>query len=292
MDNWMKMDQEEYQEPIRQIQCPSCPICQQPIRQNYRYGDQIKGFYLDLTAVKFNFSDDRFASSEIIRPIINKLRTNIPAVDYGVSVETIKRQGNSISSLNRDLRWDLLYRAQLTFLLSCIVDDSKKGYPVAIGKHKGKTEVFLDGKSLDLLMNKVSLTLQFMNNNPNCGQGLYVELFNIVKRYDLYRQYLAIIAISNVFPDSIRIDQRQLDKADSILTGIRWNEEDEKYLVDWLGRKCSFYKVNLLGSVAKKLKLYRRLTMNGDHWFKCTRASCEFIFSVWRFEQCPECLEY
>ena len=290
MDKWIEVYREVDHETIRQIQCPSCPCCQQPIRQSFRYGDQIKEYYLDLTTVKFNFSVDRFASSDKIRPIVNKLQSNFLGADYDVYVEKINRQANSISTLNGGQRWDLLYRAQLTFLLSCIVDDAKKGYAVPIAGNKGKPEIHLDKSAVDLVLNKVSLLLRVINKHQ-IYEGYYVELFHAVKRYDLYRQYLTFVAFSKAFPDTIRTNQKELEQARAVLTAICWDEDNQNYLVDWLARKCTFYKVNLTGSVAKKLKLYKRLTMNGEHWFKCGRDSCEFIFSTYRFDQCPECLD-
>ena len=290
MDEWINRNCDS-ENPTCKIQCPSCPQCKKAIRYCYRYGDQIKAFYVDLISIKWDYvKEDSGVVNHIekMRRALVKLKETVSELHS--QLESILLQGVSIRSLTRDERWDLLCRMQFTYLMCHLISDSKKKYTTSLDKTKKKEMFVLAEPSVEHILKRIKTGFQFMEKNTNSGQGYYLDLLNMWKRLDLHRQYFAVEALSTIVPPSVRIDRRQFDKAVSVLDKRQqWTETEEKELQEWLERKSNFFNVNLT-STAKK-KLVCRLDMSNETWFKCSLPSCEAVFSLNRHPKCPECLD-
>lgn len=277
--------------PICKIQCPSCPRCKKAIRHCYRYGDQIKAFYIDLPSIKWDYvKDDSIVVNHIekIRRTLIKWKGDVSELD--AQLESILLQGVSIRNLNRDQCWDLLYRMQFTYLMCYLISDSKKKYAASLDKTKKKEMFLLAEPSVEHILERIKTGFHFMEKYANSGQGYFQDLLNVWKRLDLHRKYFALETLSAIAPPSVRIDARQLDKAASVLNKRQqWTETEENDLEEWLDRKSIFFNVNLTSTAKKKLRW--RLDMSDETWFKCSLPSCEAVFSLTRYPQCPECLD-
>lgn len=282
-----------YEEPVRKIECPSCPQCGIPIRQSFRYGDLIKAFYVDLVSIKWDFFNKDSVSGGKIRKALNKLLQM--KTTHSAAIKSITQQVESVESLGRNQHWDLLYRIQMAYFLCCLENDTKIKYVVVLDKQRNKKELCLDEGSVKHLLKKVSMGFRFMEKHADTGQAYYIDLFNAVTRFDLHRQYFVIKAISDQIFPSLCIDQRQLDTAAQMLDGSKlWTDDDENYMVNWLKRKSEFYNgINLSGSVKKtNEKFIERMNMSSaGTWYKCTKSACETVFSSSRYNKCPECLD-
>ena len=290
MDDWIYQDYESENQNCK-IQCPSCPQCKKAIRHCFRYGDKIKAFYVDLISIKWEYAKDDCKVADHIEKMRKSLaKLKATGSELHAQLETILVQGVSICSLTRDQRWDLLYRMQFSYLMYYLIIDSKKKYSASFDKTKKKEMFTLAELSVEHILELVKSGFQYMDKYANSGQGYYLELLNAWKLLDLHRQYFAVKALSIIVPSSVRIDERQLDKAVGILNKRQqWTENEENDLVEWLGRKSNFYNVNLASTA--KMKLKQRLDMSSETWFKCALPSCEAIFSLTRHPKCPECLD-
>lgn len=296
MDEWVKQ-KDESEETIRQIRSPSCPQCGKAIRLCFRYGDQIKAFHLDLISIKWAFvKDDTIRIAEQIKQALVKWKPQLEETEdddhHRIKSTFLRLQSvSNCKSLSSDQRWDLLYRIQLTYLLSCIVNDSKKKYVV---KKNGKKDEFtLDEPSVEQILSKISDAFLYMEKHANSGYGFYFNLFNSLKRMDFYRQLYAVNSLSERLPKSSRVNQKQLEKIACILnSNQQWSDAEENFVVNWFEEKSSFYGINLTGSVNRaNVQLVHRLGMSNETWYKCTRSFCEAVFSNSRDTKCPECLE-
>ena len=290
MDDWV-YQYFESENPTCKIKCPSCPQCKKAIRHSFRYGDKIKAFYVDLISIKWDyFKDDSTVVYHIEKMRHSLVKLKSTGSELHAQLESILLQGVAIRSLTRDQRWDLLYRMQFTYLMHCLIHDSKKLYAASFDKTKKKEMFVLDEPSVEHILEQVKMGFFYMEKYAQSGQGYYLDLLNAWKRFDLHRQYFALKALSTIVPSSVRIDDRQLGKAVYILNKRQqWTETEENNLVWWLERKSDFYNV-ILASTAKK-KLKQRLDMSNEMWLKCSLPTCEAVFSLARHSNCPECLD-
>ncbi|XP_045029940.1 NFX1-type zinc finger-containing protein 1 isoform X2 [Daphnia magna] len=290
MDEWINGNGES-EDTVCNIRCPSCPQCRRAIRDCFRYGDKIKEFYVDLISIKWEVAkDDKevFSYIEKIRKSLTKLKTT--EVEFEAQLNSVLIQGVCLRSLSRDQRWDLLYRMQITYLLCYLVKDAKKKYSMdSIEQNKKKDVFVLSDTAVEYVKTRASIGFKYMEKYANSGQGYYLELLSAWKRFDLHRQFFVVDTLSATVPASVRVDQRQLDKASHLLNGNQWTSIEENYLLEWLDRKSKFFSVNLASSVNKTL--IQRLNMSSELWMKCTIPSCEAVFCRSRHPQCPECLD-
>lgn len=290
MDEWINGNGES-EDTVCNIRCPSCPQCRRAIRDCFRYSDKIKEFYVDLISIKWEVAkDDKevFSYIEKIRKSLTKLKTT--EVEFEAQLNSVLIQGVCLRSLSRDQRWDLLYRMQITYLLCYLVKDAKKKYSMdSIEQNKKKDVFVLSDTAVEYVKTRASIGFKYMEKYANSGQGYYLELLSAWKRFDLHRQFFVVDTLSATVPASVRVDQRQLDKASHLLNGNQWTSIEENYLLEWLDRKSKFFSVNLASSVNKTL--IQRLNMSSELWMKCTIPSCEAVFCRSRHPQCPECLD-
>lgn len=289
MDDWVYRSSLE--ETDINIQCPSCPKCKQPIKLCFRYGDLIKDFYVDLISVKLDFFKDDAIQQDKVRRALYKWKPEfVSNNEQSIRLESIylRLQTEASRSMNRDQRWDMLCRIQLTYLLSCLANDVKKTY--VSHKNGNKEDFTLPETSVEHILSRVTIGSNYMEKHAHSGHGYYQDLFNAIKHFELFRQYFVVEALSARFPEPS--DRKQLDRFNQLLSGKRkWSDEEEAHLVRWLACKSSCYKVSLSSSVKSNVHLIERLDMNGENWFKCTQSYCEAIFSRNRHSKCPECLE-
>lgn len=290
MDDWVNQNFES-EKLTSKIKCPSCPQCKKVIRHSFRYGDKIKAFYVDLISIKWDYvKDDSGVVYHIEKMRQSLVKLKATGSELHAQLDPILLQGVSIRSLTRDQRWDLLYRMQFTYLMFHLIHDSKKKYVASFDKTKKKETFVLAEPSVEHILEQVKMRFCYMEKYALSGQGYYLDLLNAWKRLDLHRQYFVVKALSNILPPSVRIDERQFDKAICILNKRQqWTETDENDLVGWLNRKSDFYNVNMSSTAKKKLK--QRLDMSNGAWLKCSLPTCEAVFSLTRHSECPECLD-
>jgi hypothetical protein len=292
MDKWMNENYESEDTSAHKIWCPSCPQCEKPIRLCFRYGDKIKAFYMDLTSIKWEFiNDGTIRTTQEWQAKINK------ACDKWIETEMLENQlmkftffqlkSQFSSTFNNDQCWDLLYRIQLTSLMFCLENDAKRTYETS---YNGQTVKFtLAESSREYLMSKVTMGFNYIKKHANSGFGYYLDLHQVINRFDLHRQFFVVEALSTRLPPSSVINQTQLDRAAHLLNG-KWTDAEERNLLEWLCRVSNMYNVTLTSSAVKK-KLIQRLDMSSEMWFKCALPTCEAVFSRTRYSQCPECLD-
>ncbi len=289
MDEWVNR-KDESEEPIRQIRFPSCPQCGKAIRQCFRYGDQIKAFYLDLIGIKWVYvKDETIRIVGKVKQALNKWKPQIAETEDDDRIKSTFLRLTSLSNCNNlssDQRWDLIYRIQLLYLMSCIVNDSKKKYAM-------KKEEFTLNESVEHIVCEISSAFLYMEKNSNSGFGYYFDLFVALKRLDLYRQYYAVNSLSERLPKSNRVNQKQLEKVAHLLNNNqRLTDAEENFLVNWFEEKSAFYEINLTSSFNRaNVQLVQRLDMSKETWYKCTRSFCEAVFSKTCDKKCPECLD-
>lgn len=293
MDDWTNEKYENELTTAHKIWCPSCPQCDKPIRLCFRYGDKIKAFYVDLISIKWDFvNDGTIRTTQDWRAKINKAcdKWMEPEMEENHRMKlTFSQLKNQFSStFNNDQCWDLLYRIQLTSLMFGLANDAKKTYEMS---YNGNTEKFmLAESSREYLSSKITMGFNYIKKHANSGVGYYHDLYKILNRFDLHRQYFVVEALSTRLPPCSVINQTQLDKAAHLFNG-KWTDAGERNLVEWLDRVSNLYNVTLAGSAVKK-KLIQRLDMSsGEMWFKCAKPTCEAVFSLTRYSQCPECLD-
>ena len=290
-----EMDKRVYssngEETTVRIQCPSCPKCDKAITLCFRYGDRIKSFYVDLTSIKWELFKDDAIKQEKVRHALSKWKPKIlPETEQIARLESfyLRLQTDANRSLNKDQRWDLICRIQLTYLLSCLANDAKKEY--ATIRNGTRVEFTLPEASVDLILNRVTVGSNFMEKHAYSGHAYYADLFNNIKRFELIRQYLVVETLCTKFPEPS--DRKQLERFGQLLFGKRkWSDDEEKNLSNWLCGKKGVLKVNLSSSAKSNVNFIQRLDMNDGNWFKCTQAYCEAVFSLNRYSKCPECLE-
>ena len=290
MDKWV-YNGSNSEETIARIQCPSCPKCDQSVKLCFRYGDRIKAFYVDLISVKWDWINDDAIKLENVHRALSEWKPEILTEPEQLTrLESIylRLQTEANRSLNKDQRWDMLCRIQLTYLLSCLANDAKKKY--VSNRNGTRVEFTLPEASAHIILSRVTIGSNFMEKHANSGHAYYADLFNSIKRFDLIRQYLVVETLSTKFPEPS--DRKQLERFGQLLYGKRkWSDDEEKNLLVWLRGKSAFFKVSLSSSVKSNVNFIQRLDMKGETWFKCTQSYCEAVFSVNRYSKCPECLD-
>jgi hypothetical protein len=275
MDDWMNENYESKETNVHKIWCPSCPQCEKPIRLCYRYGDKIKAFYVDLISIKWNFvNDGTIRTTQEWQAKINKacdkwIEPESASENHPLKLTFSHLKAEFNRSFSNDQCWDLLYRIQLTALTYYLANDAKKTYEI---NYNGKKEKFpLAKSSKEYLLNKVTMGLNYMKKHANTGVGYYVDLYKVLNRFDLHRQYFVVEALSTRLPPSTLINQTQLDKAAHLFNGVeKWTDAGERTLVDWFSRISNMYNVTLIstsGDSVKK-KFIQRLDMSNETWLK------------------------
>ena len=286
MDEWVYQSKSE--ETTTRIQCPFCPTCAQSIKLCFRYGDRIKSFYVDLISAKWELINGDVIEQEQVLLALSKWRPEILSETEQIArlkAIYLRLQREANRRLNKDQRWDMLCRMQLTYLLSCLANDSKKKYVTSNGR------VFtLPEASVVRILSRVAIGSNFMEKHTYSGRhSYYADLYKKIKHFDLIRQFLVVETLSAKFPQPD--DGKQLERFGQLLFGEReWTDDEEQNLSDWLCGKKEFLKI-YLSSSARQFDFIQRLGMKGGNWFKCTRTYCETVFSLNRYSKCPNCLE-
>ena len=284
MDKWVYIGSNS-EETIARIQCPSCPKCDQSVKLCFRYGDRIKAFYVDLISVKWDWINDDAIKLENVHRALSEWKPEILTEPEQLTrLESIylRLQTEANRSLNKDRRWDMFCRIQLTYLLSCLASDAKKRYVTRNGLFT------LPEAAVHLILSRVAIGSNFMEKHAYSGRhSYYADLYKNIKHFDLIRQYLVVKTLSTKFPQPD--DGNQFGQ---LLFGKReLSDDEEKHLTDWLCGKKEFFKVDLSSSAKSNVNFIQRLDMNGGNWFKCTRTYCEAVFSLNRYSKCPNCLD-
>ena len=284
---------------VVKVHRPSCPRCGEPIRLSFRYGDQIKAFHEDLISIKFEIGKDDISlyekMQEKTRQELVKMKPIMKDCGMDVTLDKILALVEASSVLNRDQRWDLVYRIHLAYRLCCLVSDTKKSYVYGVDK-KNKNTCTIREYDQAAILSGVLIALNATAKNPYSGSRYGLDLLNYCKLLDFQRQSSVIEAIAENTSSTVRVDERKLSKAQQLLQDLtdkailtKLHEDDERYLVSWLDSKSVFFKVNLASSAKREIQLIQRLDMSSESCIKCAQPNCDAIFSQLRSSSCPEC---